>query len=110
KAISRRVASRKLSCPSMLLRQVGELESSKSAMKTLAPELRPLMIIFRSTGPVISTRRSRRSSGIGATVHFPSRTAAGFGRKPAQAAVLDLPLALLPSREEFLASPLEPPA
>ena len=37
--------------------------SSKSAMKTFAPELSALMIILRSTGPVISTRRSCRSSG-----------------------------------------------
>ncbi len=43
---------------------MGELESSKSAMKTLAPELSALMIILRSTGPVISTRRSRRSAGM----------------------------------------------
>ena len=35
----------------MTLSQVGELASSKSAMKTLAPELRALIIIFRSTGP-----------------------------------------------------------
>ena len=44
------------------------LESSKSAMKTFAPELSALMIILRSTGPVISTRRSRMSAGMGATV------------------------------------------
>ena len=34
----------------MLFSQVGELESSKSAMKTLAPEFSALMIILRSTG------------------------------------------------------------
>ena len=51
----------------MLFAQVGELASSKSAMKTLAPELSALTIILRSTGPVISTRRSSRSAGIGAT-------------------------------------------
>jgi len=44
-----------------LLFQVGEFESSKSAIKTLAPEFSALMIILRSTGPVISTRRSRKS-------------------------------------------------
>ena len=37
-------------------------------MKTLAPELRALIIIFGSAGPVISTRRSSRSAGAGATV------------------------------------------
>ena len=46
---------------------MGALESSKSAMYTLAPELRALMTILRSTGPVISTRRSWMSSGMGAT-------------------------------------------
>jgi hypothetical protein len=39
------------------------VESSKSAMNTLAPEFSALMIILRSTGPVISTRRSCRSAG-----------------------------------------------
>ncbi len=65
--------------------QVGELESSKSAMKTLAPELSALMIIFRSTGPVISTRRSRRSAGIGATVQSSSRIARVAGSKSGSA-------------------------
>src|SRR5438270_6892764 len=51
-------ASRRFSCPSSMFCQVGELESSKSAMNTLAPEFKALMIILRSTGPVISTRRS----------------------------------------------------
>ena len=64
-----RTASRRLTCPCITLLHVGELESSKSAMKTLAPELSALMIILRSTGPVISTRRSIRSAGIGATCH-----------------------------------------
>ena len=36
-------------------------------MKTLAPELSALMTILRSTGPVISTRLSWMSSGMGAT-------------------------------------------
>src|SRR6266540_5643544 len=39
------------------------------------------MIILRSTGPVISTRRSVRSGGIGATVHAASRTERVSGRK-----------------------------
>ena len=50
-------------------------------MKTLAPELSALMIILRSTGPVISTRRSSRSGGIGATLQSPSRTALRLGEE-----------------------------
>ena len=51
-----------------MLRQVGEFESSKSAMKPRAPEFRALMTILRLVGPVISTRRSWSASGTGATV------------------------------------------
>jgi len=43
--------------------QEGALESSKSAMNTLAPELRAFITILRSGGPVISTRLSSRSCG-----------------------------------------------
>ena len=53
--------------------QVGEFASSKSAMKQRAPELSALIIILRSTGPVISTRRSCRSAGTGATRQSASR-------------------------------------
>src|SRR4051794_12744517 len=38
-------------------------------MNTFAPEFRALIIIFRSTGPVISTRRSSRPGASGATRH-----------------------------------------
>src|SRR5262245_18087297 len=65
----------------MQFSQVGEFASSKSAMKTFAPELSALITIFRSTGPVISTRRSAISSGNGATAHSPSRTGAVSARK-----------------------------
>src|ERR1043166_1527358 len=65
----RRTASRRLSWPSSKFFHVGEVASSKSAMKTLAPELSALITIFRSTGPVISVRRSCRSAGIEATCH-----------------------------------------
>jgi hypothetical protein len=58
-------ASLRLSCPSTTLSQVGEFESSKSAMKTFAPELSALMIVLRSTGPVISTRRGREHGVVG---------------------------------------------
>ena len=40
-----------------MLRQVGELASSKSAMNPSAPEFSALMTILRSVGPVISTQR-----------------------------------------------------
>ncbi len=43
-------------------------------MKQDAPELSALMIILRSTGPVISTRRSWMASGTGATFHSDSLT------------------------------------
>ena len=52
---------------------VGEFASSKSAMKTRAPELSALIIILRSAGPVISQRRSRRSAGAGAIRQSASR-------------------------------------
>ena len=84
----RRIASCTFACPSTTFGQSGALASSKSAMNTLAPELRALMIILRSTGPVISTRRSCRSSGVGATRQSPSRTACvsarNAGRSPAR--------------------------
>lgn len=53
--------------------ELGLLESSRSAMKQEAPELRALMTIFLSGGPVISTRRSCMASGTGATFHSDSR-------------------------------------
>jgi hypothetical protein len=52
------IASRMLIWPWIWLDQVGVDESSKSAMNMFAPEFRALMTIFRSVGPVISTRRS----------------------------------------------------
>jgi hypothetical protein len=70
--ISPRIASRRLTWQAMLLIHVGELESSKSAIKTFVPEFSPFIIILRSTGPVISTRRSIKSAGIGATLLFES--------------------------------------
>ena len=66
-------APRRRGCvwPSTTLLQVGESASSRSAMKTLAPELSALMTILRSPGPVISTRRSSRSAGASATRQSP---------------------------------------
>jgi hypothetical protein len=65
-------ASRRLIWPWMTFSQVGVFESSKSDMNTFAPELSALMIILRSTGPVISARRSCGSAGAGATCHVGS--------------------------------------
>ena len=50
-------------------------------MNIRAPELSALMTILRSTGPVISTRRSSRSGGMGATFQSPSRMPRVSGRK-----------------------------
>src|SRR6266516_278182 len=50
-------------------------------MKTRAAELSALIIIFRSTGPVISQRRSRRSEGASATRQSMSRTSFVSDRK-----------------------------
>ena len=79
----------------MLLLQVGELASSKSAMKTLAPEFSALITILRSTGPVISTRRSSRSFGIGATFHRSRRifavSASNVGSTPESSSPLPKP-------------------
>jgi hypothetical protein len=66
-----------------MLDQVGEFESSKSAMKVLAPELRALMTILRSVGPVISTRRSSRPGpGVAQRHETALRMAAVSGRNP----------------------------
>ncbi len=50
-----------------MLSQSGVFASSKSASHTLAPEFSALMVIFRSVGPVISTRRSTRPGAGAAT-------------------------------------------
>ena len=42
-------------------------------MNTRAPEFSALIIILGSAGPVISTRRSSKSAGAGATVQSASR-------------------------------------
>ena len=57
-------------------------------MNTDAPEFSALMIILRSTGPVISTRRSCRSAGIAPTFQSPLRTAAVSARKSGRAPAL----------------------
>lgn len=47
--------------------------------QTTAHLFRALMTILRSVGPVISTRRSWKSAGRGATFQSPSRTCGGAG-------------------------------
>ena len=66
--------------------QVGEFASSKSAMNIRAPELSALMTILRSIGPVISTRRSSRSAGTGATVQSVLADLARLGQEVGQLA------------------------
>ena len=77
----RRMASRRLICPCTMLSHNGALASSKSAINTCAPELSALMTILRSTGPVISVRRLRKSAGIGATFQSLLRICAVSGLK-----------------------------
>ncbi len=57
----------------MTLAHVGESASSMSAMNIRAPEFSALIVILGSAGPVISTRRSRRSRGVSATCQSLSR-------------------------------------
>ena len=109
KVMVRRIASRRLSWPSIRLSQVGVVESSKSAMKTLAPELSALMIILRSTGPVISTRRSSRSAGSGATVHSASRMCLVSGRKSGFSPASRRFWRSSRAASKFLAAPVESP-
>ena len=67
KSMVRSSASLRLSWPVIMLSQSGVLASSKSASQTFAPELRALIVIFLSVGPVISTRRSTSPGAGGAT-------------------------------------------
>src|SRR4051812_50138196 len=64
-----------------MLRHVGVFASSKSAMNVFAPLLSALIVSLRSVGPVISTRRSFRSSGGGGTDQSPSRMSRVSGSK-----------------------------
>jgi hypothetical protein len=51
KLMVRRIASRRLTWPSTMFPQVGELASSKSAMNIFAPDLSALITILRSVAP-----------------------------------------------------------
>ena len=83
------------------------MASSKSAMKTLAPELRALIIILRSTGPVISTRRSWRSGGAGATRQSPSRIGRVSARKLGVGAAVEVLLEPDAARQQVAAGRVE---
>ena len=85
KSICRSQALRRFSWPCTRLSKVGVLLSSKSAMKTFAPQFSALMTILRSVGPVISTRRSTRPGAGSAHRQSPPRTSAVSGRKSGSA-------------------------
>ena len=93
----------------MQFAHVGELASSKSAMKQRAPELSALIIILRSTGPVISHaavtggRRDRRDLPV-AVSDLP-----GLGEEVGQLARVDALLPLGARREKPLALRVEAP-
>ena len=77
-------------------------------MNTRAPELSALIIILGSAGPVISTRRSSRSAGAGATVQSSSRTSRVATRKSGPDAGVDLRLPLHAAAEEVQPARPEP--
>ncbi len=100
-------ASRRLIWPSIWLAKVGADESSKSAMNTFAPEFSALMIILRSTGPVISTRRSRRAAGIGRHHPVALANSRGVRAEIRQLASVVTGLAQLARGQQFLAASVE---
>jgi hypothetical protein len=81
-------------------RRSGVLES---AMKTFAPELSALMTILRSTGPVISVRRSCRSAGIEATSMICLADGLGRAQKIRQSARINFLLPLARRAKSFRA-------
>ena len=92
----------------MRLSQVGEVASSKSAMNTLAPELRALIIILRSTGPVISTRRSVSGFGASGTIQSAVADLGGLGQEVGAVAGVEAGLSLGPGRQQIPAAGVEP--
>ncbi len=92
-----------------MLAQVGEQESSKSAMNALTGAFSALMTILRSTGPVISTRRSCRSGGVGAIRQSPARIGGCFRQKVRIGAGVDLRLPAPAVGEQRLAPNIETP-
>ncbi len=67
------------------------------------------MTILRSTGPVISTRRSSRSLGTGAMRQSAARTAAVPGRKSGSSPASQAPLALRARLQQLQAPRIEAP-
>ena len=65
------------------------------------------MTILRSQGPVISTRRSRRSQGAGATCQLSVPHGARLGEEVELGARVDCGLALLSGAEQLLAARVE---
>ena len=92
-----------------MLNQVGQLASSKSAMKVEAPQLSALITILRSVGPVISTRRSSMSFGCGAICQSDSADLLRLGQKIRQHAGVEFLLPRRAAREQFLAARFELP-
>ena len=90
-----------------MLLQVGELESSKSAMNPDAPEFSALMTILRLVGPVISTRRFCSAAGSGAIVQSPSRTSLRVRQEVERAARVERLLALRPRGQQLATGGVE---
>ena len=67
------------------------------------------MTILRSTGPVISTRRSVRSSGTGEMRQSALRTCGGGGEELRQCAVIELQLTLAARIQQLQATCVEAP-
>ncbi len=88
----------------MQFSQVGEFASSKSAMKTLAPELSALITILRSTGPVISTRRSAISCGDRRDPPVPVADGRGLRQEVGELAGGEPGQALRPACEQLAAA------
>ena len=91
----------------MQFAQVGEFASSKSAMKTFAPELSALMIILRSTGPVISTRRSQQVARDRRDRPVALADLARLRQEVRQLAGVEPRLARFPRRQQLLAPRIE---
>jgi hypothetical protein len=76
-------------------------------MYVCAPELSALMIIFRSTGPVISTRRSCKSRGTRAIFQSDLRIFWVSGKKIRQSAAVDFRLNGFAALQELFSSGFE---
>ena len=85
----------------------GEFESSKSVMYESAPELKALMTILASTGPVISTRRQCSAGGTGAIFQSPARIVRGRGEEVGPLAGVEALGALDAGGQQLLAARLE---